>query len=157
MKQEEGVGLVEIVIAVGVIAATFFAIAQVGILAMNGARDRNEKVRALAFAQEGIEAVRTIRDATWSGNIATLSFGSTYYATTSSDHWILTASNPGLLDGTFTRTVVVDNVARDINDDIVVVGGTDDLGTKKVTVTVSWGSPQKSVQLLAYLTNILKN
>lgn len=150
-------GLIEIILVVGVISASFFAIGQLGFMSMKASKDRALKARALAVAEEGIEAVRTIRDAGWTANIAPLSFGSTYYAATSSNQWILTASDPGLIAGTYARTVVIDNVSRDINDDITVSGGTDDPGTKKVTVMVTWGTPAKTLELATYITNILKN
>ena len=150
-------GLIEIILVVGIISASFFAIGQLGFMTMKASKDRSEKVRALAVAQEGIEAVRVIRDAGWTGNIESLSFGSTYYVATSSGQWILTATDPGLIVNMYERTVVVDNVSRDINDDITIVGGTDDPGTKKVTTTVTWGSPVKTLELITYITNILKN
>lgn len=150
-------GLIEIILVVGVISASFFAIAQLGFMSMKASVDRSEKARALALAQESMEAVRTIRDAGWASNIETLSFGSPYYVATSSNQWILTGTNPGPIANTYTRTTVIDSVSRDINDDIVASGGTDDPGTKKVTTTVTWGSPAKTVTLVTYITNILKN
>ena len=154
---EKGVGLVEILIAVAIIATSFFAITQISITAMSTAQDRTDKVKALEFAQEGIEAVRSLRDGSFTNNIGVLTFGSTYYGVISGGKWTLTLSNPGLLASKFTRTIVVSNVSRDINDNIVTAGGTNDTKTKKVTATVSWGSPVKSVQLSAYIADILKN
>lgn len=154
---QKGMGLIEIILVVGIISASFFAIGELALMSMKASAERSERARALAVAQEGIEVVRTIRDAGWTANIAPLTFGATYYVATSSDQWILTATDPGLVGGRYARTVVIDNVSRDINDDIVVIGGTDDPGTKKVTATVTWGSPVKSVELVTYITNILKN
>lgn len=150
-------GLIEIVLVVGVISTSFFAIGQLGFLSMKASKDLAVKAQALAVAEEGIEAVRTIRDAGWTANIDSLTFGSTYYVATSSGQWILTATDPGLIANAYARTVVIDNVSRDINDEIVTAGGTDDPGTKKVTVTVTWGSPAKTLDLVTYITNILKN
>lgn len=154
---QKGAGLVEILIAVSIIATSFFAITQISIMAMTAAQDRTDKVRALEFAQEGIEAVRSMRDGSFTNNIGVLTFGSTYYAVISGGKWTLSASNPGVLSGKFTRTVVLNNVSRDINDNIVTAGGTNDPKTKKATVTVSWGNPVKTVQLIAYIADILKN
>src|SRR3989304_3599190 len=156
-NSEKGVGIVEIIIAIFIISTAFFAILQLSAMTMKASGDRNNKERALQLAQEGIEATRAIRDAGWTTNIAGLSFGSTYYPVNNSAAWALAASNPGLIDGKFTRTAVVSNVSRDINDNIVQSGGTNDPKTKKVTVTVSWGSPTKSAQLITYITDILKN
>ncbi|OGD23329.1 hypothetical protein A2Z10_01395 [Candidatus Azambacteria bacterium RBG_16_47_10] len=156
-KNQKGMGLIEIILVVGIISASFFAIGQLGFMSMKASKDRSDKVRALAVAQEGMEAVRTVRDAGWTDNIATLSFGSAYYVATSSGQWLLTVTDPGLIANTYARTVVIDNVSRDINDDITAVGGIDDPGTKKVTTMVTWGNPAKTLQLVTYITNILKN
>lgn len=156
-NKEAGIGVAEIIIAVFIISASFFAILQVGTFTLKAVQDRNDKAKALMFAQEGIEAVRNMRDGGWTANISGLTFGATYYLTTSGSQWALTGTNPGALDGKFTRTIVLDNASRDINDNIVTVGGTDDPKTKKATATVSWGSPLKNMQLTTYLTDMLKN
>ena len=154
---QKGVGMLEIVIAVAIISATFFSVLQIGAFTLKVMQVRNDKAKALAYAQEGIEAVRNMRDGGWTANISGLTFGATYYLTTSGAQWTLTGTNPGVLGGKFTRTIVLDNTSRDINDTIVTTGGTDDPKTKKVTATVSWGSPVKSMQLETYITDILKN
>ncbi|MBI1754966.1 hypothetical protein HY250_00755 [Candidatus Azambacteria bacterium] len=154
---QKGIGLIEIVIAIFVISVSLFAVIQLSVFALKATADRNDKAKAVVFAQEGMEAVRNIRDGSWTNNIATLTFGATYYLTVSGSQWALTQTNPGALDGKFTRTIMIANVSRDINSNIVSAGGTDDASTKKVTVTVSWSTPAKSVQLVAYLMNILKN
>lgn len=154
---QKGAGLIELLIAIAIIATSFFSIAQISIMAMTAAQDRTDKAKALALAQEGIEVVRTMRDGSFTNNIGTLTFGSTYYAVISGGKWTLSASNPGVLLNKFTRTVVLSNVSRDINDNIVTAGGTNDPKTKKVTASVSWGNPVKTVQLIAYIADILKN
>lgn len=154
---QKGISVVEIIIAIAVVSTVFFAISQVSILALRASADRNTKAKALAIAQEGMEAMRSIRDAGWAANIASLNFGAAYYITASSSQWTLTQINPGLIENQFTRTVVLDNVSRNINDDIVDTGGTNDVYTKKVTVTVSWGSQGKNVKLVGYIMDILKN
>lgn len=154
---EKGVGLLEIVIAVAIISATFFSVLQVSVFTLKVMQGRNDKAKALAYAQEGIEAVRNMRDGGWTANISGLTFGATYYLTTSGAQWALTTTNPGMIGVKFTRTIVIANVSRDINDDIVTSGGTNDPKTKKVTVTVVWGSPVKNVQLVTYIMDILKN
>lgn len=157
MFQEKGAGIIEIILAVFIVSTVFFAISQINVMALKASGERNNKENALMLAQEGIEGTRVIRDAGWIANISGLSFGGTYYLVNQANAWVLTASNPGLINNKFTRTIVIINVSRDINDNIVQSGGTDDPKTKKVTVTVSWGNPAKSVQLATYITDILKN
>ncbi len=156
-SSEKGVGMLEIVIAVAIISATFFSVLQISAFTLKVMQERNDKAKALMFAQEGIEAVRNMRDGGWTANISGLTFGATYYLTTSGSQWALTGTNPGMIGGKFTRTIVLANVSRDINDNIVAAGGTDDPKTKKVTAALAWGSPAKNVQLVTYIMDILKN
>ena len=156
-SNERGISVAEVIIAIAVVSTVFFAIAQVSILALRASADRNTKAKALAITQEGMEAVRSIRDASWTTNIAGLTFAATYYITASSSQWTLTQANPGLIENKFTRTVILDNVSRNINDDIVDTGGTNDIYTKKITVTVLWGSQGKNMKLVGYIMDILKN
>jgi len=155
--KEKGVGLIEIVIAVAIITASFFAIIQLSVYGLKAVAERNQKAEALAYAKEGMEALRNLRDASWTNNIAALTSGTTYYLTTTGGTWALTATNPGALNGIYTRTIVRTSVQRNVNDDIVASGGIDDPGTKEFTVTVSWGTPAKSVQLAAYFADLFKN
>src|SRR3989344_2593258 len=113
-SNERGISVVEVVIAIAVVSTVFFAISQVSILALRASADRNTKAKALVIAQEGMEAARSIRDASWATNIANLNFGATYYITASSSQWVFTQTNPGSIENKFTRTVVLDNVFRNI-------------------------------------------
>jgi len=114
---------------------------------------------ATSFAEESIEVVRVLRDENWTTNIAALTSGTTYYPVISTDKWTLTTTNPGVINNLYTRTVVVEDVGRDANHDILSSGGTPDDNTKKVTSTITWteNGRNKQVVLEAYVTNILGN
>lgn len=155
-NSNRGFGLVETIVGISIATIAFLAIGQVSIVSLKATQERDARIQAINIAREGVEAARTIRDAGWTDNISTLNFGTTYYLATSSGAWILTGTNPGLINNRFTRTIIVDNVSRDANDDIIASGGTNDSGTKKVTATVSWGTG-KSIKLVAYITNILND
>ncbi|MBI3671312.1 hypothetical protein HY249_00760, partial [Candidatus Azambacteria bacterium] len=71
--------------------------------------------------------------------------------------WILTTTNPGLIENKFTRQIVINNVSRDGNFNIVSQGGTNDSGTKKVTSTVYWNGTSQNVRLTTYIMNILND
>ena len=49
--------------------------------------------------------------------------------------------------GIFARSVVLENVQRDVNSNIVSAGGIEDPGTKKVTVTISWLAKTKTQEV----------
>ncbi|MEK7453004.1 MAG: hypothetical protein AAB614_02100 [Patescibacteria group bacterium] len=153
----KGFGLVEIIMGVSIAIIVFLSIGQVMILSLKVSSDKDLKLRALNLAKEGIEVVRNIRDDGWTSRITTLTSGTTYYVATSTNQWILTTLNPGLIENNFTRTVTVSNVARDGNFNIVTSGGVNDPGTKKVTSTVYWNGTAKNIQLVAYIANILND
>lgn len=56
--------------------------------------------------------------------------------------------------GGFTRTMTVTNLNRDANGAIVSTGGSPDLNTKQITVTVAWkdGGATRQTQLSSILT-----
>lgn len=161
MSQKRGFGLLEIVIAAAIISGTMFSLSYVFLISNKLAVVSSDKVRANFLAEEGLEALRLLRDAGWASNIAGLNAGTNYYlsfnAITSA--WSISASNPGYIDNLFTRTIAVENVNRDANDDIASAGGTNDPGTKKINVSVAWSERGSSmtVTVSTYLTDIFDN
>jgi Tfp pilus assembly protein PilV len=162
-----GFGLVEIIIATAIIGATFFALAGVSQIAFRVVRQSTENARANFLLEEGLEAIRILRDTSWSANIASsTTAGITYYPTysTTTDMWALSTTNPGAIDGFFTRAVNFNDVyRRNTDDDIVTATSTDpktlDAGTREVTITVSWkiAIATSSVKLTTYITDIFQN
>ena len=155
-KFQKGILIVEILIAIAIIAsisATIFGVVAI-YLQTSGAM--KETVQANMLAQEAMEATRSFRDGkTWSTDgLGTLSVDPVYYHPikigTSVLSWDLALDEENI-DG-FKRKVVFYNVQRDdVNKNIVSEGGTIDPNTKKVVATVSWKN--KNVELVAYLTN----
>lgn len=152
----QGFSLVEIIVACAIIAVTAVSLLNVsekGLELSNRALRQSESTMLL---EEGAEAVRSIRDASWS-NISSLTVGTTYYLaySTNTNTWSL-ITTPNTTD-IFTRTVVVSSVNRDTNDDIASSGGTLDSRTKKVTITVTFpDSPIDTVSksLSLYIADI---
>jgi len=88
--------------------------------------------------EEGAEAVRILRDNTWT-NISSLTNATNYYLAFLGGTWTLTTTASDGIVGSFTRTVTIASVNRDnTTKDIVTSGGANDAGTKLVTVTVTW-------------------
>jgi len=151
-----GFGLLEIIIAIGITSITFVAIAGVAATTLKNIRENENSEKALFYAQEGIEAVRAVKDKGWVANIGTLTFGASYHPAISGSSWSLASGAETI--GIFTRTIVISNVSRDPGTkDIEQTynAGNNNTNTKKVTSTVSW--PGKSIYLTAYITNILGN
>lgn len=163
IRGQKGLGLLEIIIAVAIISFSLFALARAAQVALSLVDQTTRISRSLFLLEEGMESVKSLRDRSWSAHIAPLSEGISYYPVFD-NFWELETLNPGPIDGTFTRTLEVENVyRRDLDDDIVDPGAPDpktlDPGTKKITVTVSWQSPvgTRSRQLETYLSNIFDN
>lgn len=107
------------------------------------------KNEALLYAEEGMEAVRNIRDRDYL-DLVSGSYGLSF----SSDTWSLVAA-PETIDAYYQRTVLIEDVYRDGSNNIAAEG-TLDPETKRVTVTVTWnwkGVLPKDTVLSTYLTN----
>lgn len=151
-----GFTLVEVLIACSIISVSTLSLmhgAQKGITLSS---DALSKSQASFLLEEGAEAVKSIRDDNWV-TISNLSLNTPYYLffNTATSKWELVNSNL-LVDDIFERSITVSSVERNSDDDIVASGGTEDLGTKKVVVTVSWNSSgrQMSKSLSFYLADI---
>ena len=161
-KREKGMGLIEILIVVAILGIGFSAIISFLIFSRGVSHQTIRNTEATSLAEEGIEAVRRMRDQGWTANIASETVGINYYPVISgispSQFWTLSGTNPGVINNLYTRTVRFDNVYRDGNDDIADSGDLDP-NTKKLTVRVSWqeGSRNKEVVLTTYITNFLNN
>ncbi|TSC69432.1 MAG: hypothetical protein G01um101466_29 [Parcubacteria group bacterium Gr01-1014_66] len=151
LHTRSGYGLVETIIVVAVIGGilgTFFGIEQLGIRLL---RQEKEHLEAFLLAEEGMEAVRALRDTSWTTHIAPLATnGTPYYAVIENARWKLTTTAPPLLEGIYTRTILFASVNRDGADRIAGAGALDP-GTRKVTVRINWGASQK--ELITYITD----
>ena len=153
--------MIEIVIAASIVSIAVFSLSSVFLVSSRLETQSSEKTRANFLAEEGIEAMRFLRDKGWSGNLAPLAVGTNYYLTfsTSTSRWSVGVSNPGIIDNTYTRITTVENVYRNGSDDIVASGGTLDPNSKKINIVVLWANHgvNLNVALSAYLFNIYKN
>ena len=93
-------------------------------------------IKGELLAEEGMEAIRFIKDGDWnilSGLIA----GNQNYLALSPSSWSVTTI-PEIIDGVFHRSFRVYSVSRDVSDDIVTSNGTVDSNTLRISVSVDW-------------------
>jgi Tfp pilus assembly protein PilV len=149
-----GFGVIEIVVVVAVAAAALVGFLQVGVAALRLLKADRSSLEATLLAREGLDATRSARDESWA-NIASLTASQSpsarYYPVVQNGKWVLAVSSPGLINGMYDRYIQVERVARNGYDDIVLSGGTDDSGTRKVTAHAS--STAGDVVVSTYLTN----
>lgn len=153
IKRQYGFGLIEIVVGGAVFAVSILGISFYYQQALSVSQKTGRIVQGSFLMEEGIEIAKIFRDTSWT-NISGLTPGATYYLTWTGTKWATTTTNT-FIDNVFERTLVVDNINRDGNDDIVSSGGTLDAGTKKVTVSVSWNEKGATTTktVSTYLTN----
>lgn len=153
-KLSKGFGLIEIIIGSSILTISLISISTYFQKSLQLNQDSVKITQASFLLEEGLEIAKFFRDTSWL-NISGLTPGTSYYLQFDGTKWATTSSN-AFIDGSFERKLLIDNVFRDVNDDIVSSGGTNDPNTKKTTVSVSWfgrsGTTTKSIS--TYLTNI---
>ncbi len=158
-KRQKGMSILEVMLA-----ATLFVIfssATVGTLlqGIDANRLGQEETVAIQFAQEGIEAVKSIKNQSFSNLTAvnptprgvTNGAGNVWTFKTDGTNDVLNSGK------NYTRTLKIDSVNRDAGGNIVPAPtGTVDTASKKVTSSVDWtfyALRQNNVSLVSYLTD----
>lgn len=153
---QKGFSIVELLITIGLAAILFPALLTGFVATRNGRAQGEERLQAIHLVEEAQEAVRVIRESGWKtltdANCTSLN---PCYPEISESSWKLNnGTDP--LSGSFTRTITISDVSRDTNGVIVdpsTPGATPDPSTKKILITVSWGSPiSASVNTTEYVT-----
>lgn len=123
-------------------------------------KDTTYYIQSGFLIEEGMEVMKLLRNQSWSGNIASLTPGTTYYLSWTGTSWA-TTTTPVMIENMFTRSFVAAHVERDVNDNIVSSGGVADPGTKKIIFSVAWeqrGTRETATSSAEmYLTKIFDN
>lgn len=155
-----GFTILEIVLGIAMITAFLVSNSYYYKKVLDVSEETTHSIQSGFLLEEGVEAVKLLRNESWSTNIDPLVAGTPYYLHWTGAAWVLTTT-PEQVETVFTRTLKFENVNRDGSDDIVTSGGALDAGTKKVVVDVSWSSKgnratsTKSVE--AYVMNLFDN
>lgn len=156
-KQKIGAGLIEVVIGVGIMTLTIVGLTNAYGLFIRSAAAQSKFVKAQFLLEEGVEALRTLRDESWS-SLDGLTKSTTYWMSfdNSLSLWEATSTQT-FVDGEFERSFVLDEVRRDGNDRIAL-SGTLDPGTIKVTVKVEWQfrNATNTSSVETYLANLFE-
>lgn len=158
LMQTGGQSLIELLLAVGVTAVLIPILIGGLITSREGKVQKDLRLQAIGYMKESQEAIRSIREEGWT-NIAT---NGTFYPRKQSDNSWELVSGSQTINGTFSRTVMIEDVYRNPTGTIVLAPtpGVDtvDPSTKKITSSVSWGGAlPSSVSSPLYLTRFLEN
>jgi len=153
ITNKKGFGAIEIIIAAAIISITLFGLVSAFQNSLRVSRETGNKVQSGFLLEEGLEAARLMRDADWN-NLNALATSTSYALLFENGSWVATTTVQ-YIDNKFERTILVEDVYRDANDDISP-SGTFDPDTKKVTVYLSWSRNNATTTQSAatYLSNI---
>ena len=151
-KEQRGQSILEVIIAMAIfslVAASLIGFIMGGDQALLQGGDQ---ARAVSLAQEGIEAVRSIRDNAWNNLVYNQSA-----VNDSAGHWNFSGEGTTETFGKFIRTISFSDVCRNsLNQIVDCPGAYTDVQSKKIAVDVTWPvrfGITNSVQKIAYLTN----
>lgn len=133
-KLQAGVTIVEIVIATAVLGIIFASLSGTLVYGIRNSEFGGERERAIMLANEGLEAVRNIRDEDFTNLV-----DGTYGLTVSSNQWTFSGIQD-ISDG-FTRETIINSI---------------DVNTKEITTNVTWdqtSSRPGSVSVTTRLSN----
>ena len=124
-KLVSGFMMVEVLIVASIMTLVVIAALSVAQKSILVSRQAVHTSQASFLLEEGAENVRILRDNGWN-NISSYS---------DTPHTV----------GIFTRTVNIANVNRDNATGKILSSGTNDVGTKLITITVSWNEAGKTL------------
>ena len=153
IKNSRGFMMVEVLVVASIITVSVLAAMAVAQKSVYVSRQALHNLEAGFLLEEGVEAVRILRDNSWD-NISALSPATDYYPLFSGGSWTLSITPQTI--GIFTRKINVASVNRDDSSGAISPAGTDDPGTKLITATVSWpeGGATPSKTLPFYIMDI---
>lgn len=153
-----GMSLAEVVIASTII--TTFLVALVGVYSVHlrSIFGNSNLVKSSFLNHQSIEAIKFLRNVSWGENIAPLSLDTDYYLVWQNNRFELTTTNT-FIDEKFERKVVLSQVLRDAQSNIVEVGGSIDPNIKKLVVTTSWSDRGATTtrSITTYIANLFDN
>lgn len=157
-----GFTLIEIVLASAILSSFMVSIALYYKKILDVSENTTRYIQSGFLLEEGVEAVKLLRDESWSLGIAPLSTTTTYYLFWTGAKWTATTT-PVIVESVFMRTFTVGDVFRDGSDNIVstIALGTFGTSSKKIMFTVAWQSKgdrattTKSAE--TYIMNLFNN
>lgn len=151
--------LVEVLVASSLLTLILVSVGLYYKKVLDVSEDTTRHIQSGFLLEEGIEALKQMRDEGWTSTIASLTPGTTYYFLWNGSKWT-TTSAPQKVENLFYRSFVLADVYRDGSDNIASAG-TLDPGTKKVSMKVEWrrqgGNATTTESAETYITNLFSN
>ncbi len=156
-KKQRGFGLVEMIIGASVLSVSLLGISSFFQKTLEVSSITQSAVQGDYLLEEGVEAVKLLRDTGYANNIAKLSTTTPTYLTWNGSNWATSSTNV-FIDGKFERKITTAEVLRNASEDISDTG-TLDPQTRLVAVSVAWNikgaTTTRTIQ--TYIANIFNN
>jgi hypothetical protein len=134
---KKGISLVEVIIASSIIGLSMIYISNVYGNFLTLSLENTDKVQAVFLLDEGVEAIKTMRNYAWS-TIGSSTPEVDYYLIWQDDRWQSTTTLT-FIDNKFIRKYKVVDVYRDPSTlNIVNTGGTLNPDSKIINIDISW-------------------
>ena len=154
-----GFTLIEVVVVASIFSVFMVALVSYYKKVLDVSQDTTRHIQSGFLIEEGMEAAKLMRDESWTSQVATLSTTTTYFLLWNGTKWTATTTEQKI-ENIFTRTMLVTDVFRDVNDTIASAG-THDPGTKKIRIEVSWprkgGNATTTDAAETYIANLFTN
>lgn len=152
-----GVSLVEVVVGAAILLLALSGLVTAYGVYLKAGLQGTEELQAAYLLEEGLEALRALRDAGFTSNVAALAAGTTYYLSWNGSRFVSTTTKE-VIGGTFTRSFLPSPVYRAADQNIAESGALDP-AIRKITVSVSWqGKNGTTTKFLStYLTDLFSN
>lgn len=154
-----GFSIVEIILGIGILTTALVAVSAYYIRLLNVGELTTEHIQSGFLLEEGVEAMKLLRDESWSTKIAPLSTTTTYYLSWNGTKWTATTTKQ-VIENIFTRSLEISDVNRNNVTYDIDPTGTYDPGTKKVTVSIGWqrrGGGVATDTAQTYVMNLFNN
>ena len=157
---KKGLSIIEVIVGVSILLLAFLGLVTGYNRFIRASFNTVPTIKASYLLEEGAEALKILRDTSWSAKIAPLSTATTYaldFSTTTAI-WSATTTNTSI-DTIFYRTFTVTNLNRDANSDISTSTGTYDANIKLITLSVAWKDRAATTtrQMSFFLANLFSN
>ena len=154
-----GIGLVEVIISVSILTVIMIGLISTFNYYVGTGIRSTEKIQGVLLAEETLEAVRFMRDSSWS-TIGDLATSTSYHLEFTGALW-KASSTQIVIDGRFEQTFTFDDVyRRDSDDDIVPLSSGDaktlDPDTLLITVSILTDGAT-TTEIVTYMTNLFQN
>lgn len=136
---KKGQILIELLVAIAVTAIVVGSVTELLFVSRRAGQDAARRMTQARLAEEAFEAVKAMRDQSWHSIYNLTKETQEYYPKQLASSWALTTNPADRIiifdEADYERWIIIENMNRNSQGEIVESGGFDDPSTQKVTVT----------------------